>query len=76
MWDFTVNKVALEPIFSEYLCFPCHFSFHRLLHIHRHPSSGAGAPSGLSLTPPQDTKKKKEERSENTAAVSLENVLL
>jgi hypothetical protein len=38
---FMVNKVALEPVFSEYFGFPCQFAFYRLLHIH-HLSSGAG----------------------------------
>jgi hypothetical protein len=60
-----VVKVALRQVFSEYFGFSCQFSFHRLLHTH-HLSSGAGtigqlvadAPSGLSLTPPQETKKK------------------
>jgi hypothetical protein len=60
---FVVGKVTLGQIFSEYFGFPCQFSFHRLLHTH-HLSSGAGAiiqlvadvPSGLSLTPPQETK--------------------
>jgi hypothetical protein len=49
--------------------FPGQFSFHRLLHTH-HLSSGADTigqlvadvPSGLSLTPPQETKKKKDIR--------------
>jgi hypothetical protein len=63
---FVVDKVALGQVFSEYFGFPCQFSFHRLLHIHHHhQSSGAGTigqlvadvPSGLSLTPPQETKK-------------------
>jgi hypothetical protein len=61
---FVVDKVALEQVFSEYFGFPCQFSFHRLLHTH-HLSSGAATigqlvadvPSGLSLTPPQQTKK-------------------
>jgi hypothetical protein len=61
---FVVDKVALWQVFSKYLGFSCPFSFHRLLHIH-HLSSGAGAidqlvvdvPSGLGLTPPQETKK-------------------
>jgi hypothetical protein len=55
-----MDKVALGPVLSEYFGFPCQFSFHRLLHIHR-LSSGAGAivqlvadvPSGPNLTPPQ-----------------------
>jgi hypothetical protein len=63
---FVVDEVALGQVFSEYFGFPFKFSFHRLLHIHHHLSSGAGtigqlvadAPSGLSLTPPQGTKKK------------------
>jgi hypothetical protein len=61
-----LNKVALGQIFSEYFSFSCQFSFHRLLHTHHHLSSGAGTigqlvadvPSGLSLTPPQETNKK------------------
>jgi hypothetical protein len=65
---FVVDLVALGQFFCEYFGFPCQFSFHRLLHIH-HTSSGAGTmgqlvadvPSGLSLTPPQETKKKNEE---------------
>jgi hypothetical protein len=55
---FVVNKVGREG----FLPFPCQFSFHRLLQIH-HLSSGAGTigqlvadvPSGLTLTPPQET---------------------
>jgi hypothetical protein len=61
-----VDKEALGQVFSEYFGFPSQFSFHRLLHIHHHLSSGAGTigqtvadvPSGPSLTPPQETKKK------------------
>jgi hypothetical protein len=54
---FVVNKVALGQVFSEYFGFPCQ-AFHRLLHTHHHPSSGAGiigqvVPSGLNLTSPQ-----------------------
>jgi hypothetical protein len=53
-------------VFSEYFGFPCQFSFNRLLRIHYDLLSGAGTigqlvadvPSGLSLTPPQQTKKK------------------
>jgi hypothetical protein len=33
MWDLTLSKVTLRRVFSEYFGFPCHFSFHRLLHI-------------------------------------------
>jgi hypothetical protein len=62
---FVVDKWALGQVFSEYFGFPCQFSFHRQLHIHYRLSSGAGTigqlladvPSGLSLTPPQETKK-------------------
>jgi hypothetical protein len=64
-----VDNVALGQVFSEYFGFPFQFSFHRLLHIHHHLSSGAGTigqtvadvPSGLSLTPPQETKIKARE---------------
>jgi hypothetical protein len=53
-------------VFSAYFGLSCQFSFHRLPHTH-HLLSGAGTigqlvadvPSGLSLTPPQETKKKK-----------------
>jgi hypothetical protein len=49
--------------------FLCQFSFHLLLHIHHHLSSGADTihqlvadvPIGLSLTPPQATKKKQKQ---------------
>jgi hypothetical protein len=62
---FVVDKVALEQVFSKYFGIPCQSSFHRLLHIH-HVSSRAGTvgqlvadiPSGLDLTPPQETKRK------------------
>jgi hypothetical protein len=62
---FVMDEVALGQVFSKYFGFPCHFSFHRLLHIHHHHLSfGAGAigqlvaviPNGLSLTPPQGKK--------------------
>jgi hypothetical protein len=62
---FMVDKAAMGHVSSEYFGFPCKFSFHRLFHTHHHPSStGAGTigqmvPSGLSLTPPQEAKKKK-----------------
>jgi hypothetical protein len=63
--------------FLRALRFPCQFSFHRLLHIH-HLSSGDGTvgqlvaavPSGLSLTPPQETKLKLNSRSISIAAVN------
>jgi hypothetical protein len=62
-----VDKVALGQVFSKYFGFTCRFSFYPLLHTHHHQhlSSGAGTigqtvadvPSGLSLIPPQETKK-------------------
>jgi hypothetical protein len=62
---FVVDKVALGQVVSEYFGFICQFSFHRLLHIHHHPSCGgtigqlvADVPSGHPLTPLQETKKK------------------
>jgi hypothetical protein len=64
--EFVVDKVALGQVFSEFFGFPCQFSFHRVLYIHHHLSSGFGTigqsaadvPSGLSLTPPQGSKLK------------------
>jgi hypothetical protein len=55
--------VAVGQFFPECFGFPCQFSFHLLLHSH-HISFGAGkigqlvadVPSGLSLTPPKETK--------------------
>jgi hypothetical protein len=63
--EFMVGKVALGQVTSVYFGFP-YQSFHRLLHTKHHPSSAAGTivqmvadvPSGLSLTPPQETKKR------------------
>jgi hypothetical protein len=64
---FVVDKVVLGQVFSGYFGFPCQFSFHRLPHDHqRHLSSGVGTisqivadvPSGLSLTPTQENKKR------------------
>jgi hypothetical protein len=62
---FVAVKVALGQDFSEYVGFPFHLSFHRLLQTH-HLSSGAGtigelvvdAPSGLSSAPSKETKNK------------------
>jgi hypothetical protein len=62
---FVVDKVTLVQVFSKYFGFPYQFSFHRLLHIRRHLSSGsdtvgqtvANVPSGLGLTSSQETKK-------------------
>jgi hypothetical protein len=57
-----VDKVTLGQVFFRYFGFSCQFSFRRMLHTH-HLSSAAGTkgqtvaavPSGLSLTPPQET---------------------
>jgi integral membrane sensor domain MASE1 len=62
VWDLWWTK-WLGQVFSTYFSFPCQFSFHQLLHTH-HLSSGASTidqivadvSSGLSLTPPQETK--------------------
>jgi hypothetical protein len=68
-----MDKAVVGQVFSEHFGFSCQFSFHRLLHSH-YLSSDAGTqgqlvanvPSGLSLTQPQETKRKnyliKEER--------------
>jgi hypothetical protein len=61
---FVVDKVALGQVFSKHFSFPCQFSFHQLLHIYHnllsraHPIGQlvADVPSGLSLTPTQETK--------------------
>jgi hypothetical protein len=70
---FVLDKMTMGQVFSEYFGVPCQLSFHRLLHTH-HLSSGAGTigqlvadiPSGLSLTPPQETKKKKKTKKKST----------
>jgi hypothetical protein len=57
----------MGQVFSEYFDFPCQFSFYRLLQMQHHLSSGActigqlvgDVPSGLSLIPPQGTKKER-----------------
>jgi hypothetical protein len=62
---FVVNKMTLGQVFSKYFGFPCQFSFHQLLHIHLSSGSGtidqlmADVPSGLSLIPPEETKKQR-----------------
>jgi hypothetical protein len=63
-----VDKVALGQVYSQYFCFSCQFSFHRLFHTHHHHHQSIGVgkkgqivvevPSGLSLTQPQWKKKK------------------
>jgi hypothetical protein len=70
--EFMVDKWALGKGFSEYFGFLCQFSFHRLFYIH-HLSSGsctigqlvADVPSKLSLIPPQETKKKNNNKLNN-----------
>jgi hypothetical protein len=64
--EFVVEKVALGQVFFEYFDLPCQFSFPQLLYTHYLASEAgtrgqlvADVPSGLSLTPPQETKKKK-----------------
>jgi hypothetical protein len=74
--------VALGQVFSEYFGFPYQFSFHRVLHTRHHLSSGAGTigqiladvRSGLSLTPPRETKKKKP-KSEVLSWEQLKNIM-
>jgi hypothetical protein len=63
-----MDKVALGQFFFEYFGLSCQFSFHRLLHTH-HLSYGAGTidhlvadvPSGLSLIPLQESRRKPEQ---------------
>jgi hypothetical protein len=63
-----VDKVALGQVSSEYFCFLRQFSLHQMLHTHL--LSGIGAigqlvadvPNEISLTPPQETKKKNMEQ--------------
>jgi hypothetical protein len=31
---FVVDRAALEQVFSKYFGFPCHSSFHQVLHHH------------------------------------------
>jgi hypothetical protein len=65
MWDLWWTKLHWDWFSPNTTVSPCQFSFHRLLYTHHHLSSGAGTidqfvadvPSGLSLTPPQETKK-------------------
>jgi hypothetical protein len=66
-----VEKVVGQ-VFSEYFGFPCQFWFHQLLHTH-YLLFGAGTigqlvadvPSGLSLTQPQETTKKRTKKPES-----------
>jgi hypothetical protein len=63
---FVVDNVALMQVSGEHFGFPCQFSFHRLLHTHLPSGTGtvgqilADVPIGLSLTPLQENKRKKE----------------
>jgi hypothetical protein len=74
---FVVDNLALGQVSSGYFNFPCQFSFQRLLHLYHHPSTGAGTvgqlvadvPSELSLTPNQETQKRK------TGPNNIENTL-
>jgi hypothetical protein len=64
--EFVVDEVALVQVFSEYFGFSCQYSFNQLFQTH-HISSGtgtigqlvAGVSSGVTLTPPQENRKKK-----------------
>jgi hypothetical protein len=75
---FVVEKAALGQVFSQYFEFPCQ-SFHRPLHTQHHPSSGAvtvgqrvaDIPSGPSLTPTQESKKKKNVVESATAILNV-----
>jgi hypothetical protein len=78
-----MDKVALGQVFSEYFGFPCQLSFHRLLQIHHHHNrhhhlvAGAGTigqlvtdvPSGPSLTPLQETKKKNKKKTKKKLSI-------
>jgi hypothetical protein len=76
---FVVDKVALRQVSSEYFRFPLQFSLRWLIHNHHHLSSGAGTigqlvadvPSGLHLTPPQETKTKTKADYENVSWMEL-----
>jgi hypothetical protein len=62
---FVVDKVAFGQVSTEYFGFPYQFSYHQMLHAHISSEAGridqlvADVPSGLSLTPPHETKKKR-----------------
>jgi hypothetical protein len=79
---FVVDKAALGQVFSEYFGFPCQFSFHRLLHMRHHLSSGAGTigqlvadvPSGLSLTPTQKKLKGKNVHGRYNCFINMKNM--
>jgi hypothetical protein len=56
---FVVDRVAMGQVFSKYFGFPCH-SFHRLLHAHYHPSSGAATIGQIVANTPSHPKKLEE----------------
>jgi hypothetical protein len=65
MWDLWWAKWRRGRVFSENFRLPCQFSFYQLLHTHQLSSWAGtidqlvvGVPSGLSLTPHQETLKK------------------
>jgi hypothetical protein len=71
---------ALEQVFSEYFGFLCQFSLHWLLHTHNLSSVAgtigqlvANVPSGLSLTPPQETERKAFNDSDTSPAYIASN---
>jgi hypothetical protein len=77
---FVVDKVTLGAFPPSISVSLCQFSCHRLLHIHHHLSSGAvtvgqlvaDVPSGLSLTPHQETKKKKKKKKRTSRTLRKE----
>jgi hypothetical protein len=62
---FVVDRVALVQVFSKYFSVLGQFSFHQILHTYLSFGAGtigelvASAPSGLTLIPPHEIKKKK-----------------
>jgi hypothetical protein len=66
---FVVDKVTLGQVSSEYFGFPYQYSFHKLHYTLSNEAGTIGpavadAPSGLSLTPPHESKKKEKARKE------------
>jgi hypothetical protein len=54
-----VKKVALVQVLSEYFGFPCHSSFHQILHHHNHPGQIQLAIPTCRVNPTMRIKKKK-----------------
>jgi hypothetical protein len=54
---FVVNKMSLRHVFSEYIGFFCHFSFHQLLYINWSPYHGRSVVSVLTTS--SDNKEKR-----------------